>query len=149
MNLILEAILILFILITTITAECGYSQCHKTDPKKLNIHLIAHSHDDVGWMRTVDDYYIFEVRNIITNVIKSLQVSPNRKFTQVEIYFFNRWWSEQNEDTKNKVRKLVTNGQLAFANGGWCVNDEGTAHYQNIIDQMTLGLHFLDDEFGE
>jgi lysosomal alpha-mannosidase len=149
MNLILEAILILFILITTITAECGYNQCHKTDHKKLNIHLIAHSHDDVGWMRTVDDYYIFEVRNIITNVVKSLQVSPNRKFTQVEIYFFNRWWSEQNEDTKNKVRKLVTNGQLVFANRGWCVNDEGTAHYQNIIDQMTLGLRFLDDEFGK
>jgi lysosomal alpha-mannosidase len=43
----------------------------------------------------------------------------------------------------------VNNGQLAFTNGGWCVNDEGAAHYHNIIDQMTLGLRYLDDEFGK
>jgi lysosomal alpha-mannosidase len=149
MSLISALVLILSLFFTTITAECGYSLCHKTDPKKLNIHLIAHSHDDVGWHLTPDAYYILEVRTIITNYMKSLQVSPNRKFTQVEIYFFHRWWSEQNEETKNQVKKLVNNGQLVFTNGGWCVNDEGVAHYHNIIDQMTFGLRFLDDEFGK
>ena len=24
---------------------------------KLNVHLICHSHDDVGWLKTVDEYY--------------------------------------------------------------------------------------------
>ena len=23
----------------------------------LNVHLICHSHDDVGWLKTVDQYY--------------------------------------------------------------------------------------------
>lgn len=25
---------------------------------KLNVHLVAHSHDDVGWLKTVDQYFV-------------------------------------------------------------------------------------------
>lgn len=39
-------------------------------------------------------------------------------------------------------------GRLEFANGGWVMNDEAAAHYGAIIDQMTLGLRFLEDTFG-
>jgi hypothetical protein len=24
---------------------------------KLTVHLVHHSHDDVGWLKTIDDYY--------------------------------------------------------------------------------------------
>lgn len=54
--------------------------------------------------------------------------------------FFSRWWQEQTPATQNIVRELVASGQLEFINGGWCMNDEATAHYVDIIDQMSLGL---------
>ena len=53
--------------------------------------------------------------------------------------FFTRWWREQNEDTKELVKKLVANGQLYFVNGGWVQHDEAAAHYVAMIDQTTRG----------
>lgn len=40
-------------------------------------------------------------------------------------------------------------GRLEFVNGGWCMNDEASVHYSAVIDQMSLGLHFLKETFGE
>ena len=35
---------------------------------KLNVHLVAHSHDDVGWLKTVDQYYVGSNNSIqVTN----------------------------------------------------------------------------------
>jgi hypothetical protein len=34
---------------------CGYESCNKLNPDaEYHIHLVPHSHDDVGWLKTVD-----------------------------------------------------------------------------------------------
>ena len=39
-------------------AECGQEErCAATEAELLNVHLVCHSHDDVGWLKTVDQYY--------------------------------------------------------------------------------------------
>ena len=65
------------------------------------------------------------------------------RFIIVEMAFFQRWWQEQTEPTKEIVRGLVASGQLEFINGGWCMNDEAAAHYVDIVDQMSFGLMYV------
>lgn len=31
--------------------------CPVGKPDMLNVHIIMHTHDDVGWLQTVDGYY--------------------------------------------------------------------------------------------
>nr|XP_054394464.1 lysosomal alpha-mannosidase isoform X8 [Pongo abelii] len=134
----------------------GYETCPTVQPNMLNVHLVPHTHDDVGWLKTVDQYF-YGIKNdiqhagvqyILDSVISALLADPTRRFIYVEIAFFSRWWHQQTNATQEVVRDLVRQGRLEFANGGWVMNDEAATHYGAIVDQMTLGLHFLEDTFG-
>jgi hypothetical protein len=69
-------------------------------------------------------------------------------FIYVETAFFARWWREQTPQMQQNVRQLLANGQLEFINGGWCMNDEATPNFVDIVDQMTYGHAFLKAELG-
>ena len=120
----------------------------------LNVHIVPHTHDDVGWLKTVDQYYSGTKRSIdpagvkyiIDTVVQELQRDARRTFIYVEIAFFARWWNEQSNATKDVVKKLVANRQLEFVNGGWCMNDEASTDYNAIIDQVSGSLLAVRDD---
>ncbi|KAH8410572.1 hypothetical protein KR009_003810 [Drosophila setifemur] len=123
----------------------------------INVHLVPHSHDDVGWLKTVDQYYYGSQNNIqhagvqyiLDTVVQELLKDSKRRFIQVETFFFAKWYSEQTESIQRAVKKLVEEGRLEFAGGAWSMNDEATVHYQSVIDQFNLGLRYLKDKFGD
>lgn len=47
--------------VTDRVGECVFGvsvqTCPKVQPDMLNVHLLAHTHDDVGWLKTVDQYF--------------------------------------------------------------------------------------------
>lgn len=63
----------------------------KVVPDVLTVHLIAHSHDDVGWIKTVDDYFYGGnlalrsggVQYTIDTVLTELTEHPEYKFVIV------------------------------------------------------------------
>ncbi|XP_034756672.1 lysosomal alpha-mannosidase [Etheostoma cragini] len=138
------------------TLTCGYESCHATKPNMLNVHLVPHTHDDVGWLKTVDQYYYGDrndiqhagVQYILDSVVDQLLKNPDRRFIYVETAFFYRWWKQQSSSMQQTVTQLVNEGRLEFVNGGWCMSDEATTHYSAVIDQMTMGLRFLNETFG-
>ena len=123
---------------------------------KLTVHLNCHTHDDVGWLKTVDQYYVglnktidsSVVQYILETTITALEANPQRKFMYVEQAFFQRFWQQQTDERKAAIRRLVSSRQLEFVNGGWCMHDEATTHYIDMVDQTTLGHRFIVSEFG-
>lgn len=121
-----------------------------------HIHLVPHSHDDVGWLKTPAQYYYgwnnsiqhANVQLIYSSAVSALQSNPARRFIAVEMAFFSKWYYEQSMDLRSVVQGLVASGQLLFAGGGWCSHDEATTTYQDILEQMTLGHQFILAEFG-
>jgi lysosomal alpha-mannosidase len=114
----------------------------------LTVHLVPHSHDDVGWLRTIDEYYEERVKHIYDNVVSELASHPDRKFIIVEQAFFSRWFSAASNDVKATFRRLLAEKQLEFVLGGWVMNDEACTTAAGIVRQLSRGHRYLNETFG-
>jgi lysosomal alpha-mannosidase len=122
----------------------------------LTVHLVPHTHDDVGWDKTVDEYFtgaapnrqLASVATILDTVISELQRNPKRRFTYVEMKFFHMWYTQQEKGVKDEVKRLIKNGQLEITQGGWSATDEACPSYEDLIVNMHIGHQFLWEEFG-
>lgn len=120
------------------------------------MHVIPHSHDDVGWLKTVNQYFDGTRKDVQFNnvgvelgaIMEALQTNPQRTFSEVEMKFFTMWWDTQSDHTKENVRKLVRNGQLEIINAGWSMHDEACPTYEDMLNNMMIGHEFILKEFG-
>lgn len=100
--------------------NCGYDSCQNLEDGKVNVHLVCHTHDDVGWLKTVDQYYYGSysdiqragVQYILDSVVQELIQDSSRRFIYVETAFFWKWWKEQDNATQAIVYDLVQQGSV-------------------------------------
>lgn len=114
-------------------------------PEKLDVVLIPHSHNDAGWLRTLEEYYIYTTKKILNNMVSKLRQYPNMTFVWAETVFLSMWWNELEDDMKVYVRNLVNRGQLEIVLGGWVMPDEASTHYVSVIDQLMEGHLWLQE----
>jgi len=50
--------------------------------------------------------------------------------------------------TKDKLKKLIKNGQFEVATGGWSSTDEACPNYEDLINNIMIGHAFMKKEFG-
>jgi hypothetical protein len=65
----------LFCLKLAVGQTCGYESCPATKAGMINVHLVPHTHDDVGWLKTVDQYY-YGSRKVIESLNKEVFSKP-------------------------------------------------------------------------
>ncbi|KAK6031823.1 glycosyl hydrolase family 38 protein [Ostertagia ostertagi] len=111
--------------------------CNRWSNKEgiINVHLVPHTHDDLGWIKTVDEYYYGGL------------MSESRAFNFINV--------------ADQIRCPATmllldqhipgycSGQVEIVGGGWVQNDEAATHYVDIVDQMSFGLKKLEQLFGQ
>nr|XP_033708059.1 alpha-mannosidase 2x isoform X6 [Tursiops truncatus] len=123
--------------------DISYSP-HDWDTEDLQVFVVPHSHNDPGWLKTFDKYYTEQTQHILNNMVSKLQEDPRRRFIWAEVSFFAKWWDNINAQKRAAVRRLVGNGQLEIATGGWVMPDEANSHYFALIDQLIEGHQWLE-----
>nr|XP_039268766.1 alpha-mannosidase 2-like [Styela clava] len=116
--------------------------------KKLKIHLVPHSHNDPGWLKTYEDYFRSETRHILDNIVDYLGLDKRRRFIWAEMSYLSMWYDIADDGRKQKLKELIKSGQLEIVTGGWVMNDEANTHYFAMIDQMIEGHEWLARTFG-
>ncbi|XP_077174306.1 alpha-mannosidase 2x isoform X3 [Paroedura picta] len=117
---------------------------HEWDTEPLQVFVVPHSHNDPGWIKTFDKYYFDQTQHILNCMVVKLQEDPRRRFIWSEISFFSKWWDNISAQKRAAVRRLVGNGQLEMATGGWVMPDEANSHYFAMIDQLIEGHQWLE-----
>ncbi|XP_003748507.1 alpha-mannosidase 2x [Galendromus occidentalis] len=113
----------------------------------LKVFVVPHSHNDPGWIKTFDQYYTEQTRNILTIAVSKLMEFPDMRFIWAEVSFFARWYDDQPQVQRDKVAKLINDGRLEFVTGGWVMNDEANTHYYAMIEQHVLGHKWIETHF--
>lgn len=135
MKIILSSLLMLIVMVNLLTTtqavviqvedlpeRCDFRKCTQPDPSKLNVHLVPHTHDDVGWLKTVDEYFYglnvsiqnAGVQYILDSVVAELVKEKRRRFIYVETAFFWKWWRTRPEHQRAIVKELVKTGMCFF-----------------------------------
>eukprot|EP00980_Cylindrotheca_fusiformis_P004845 scaffold1034_cov127-Cylindrotheca_fusiformis.AAC.26 len=115
----------------------------------LTVYVVPHSHCDPGWLKTFDDYFQSQTKQILTSVVEALKLDKRRKFIWAEVSYFEWWWKEQTAETQDVVRELLKNKQLEFVTGGWVQPDEANTQLYAMEIQLQEGHDFINRTFGE
>ena len=114
----------------------------------LTVHVVPHSHNDPGWIKTYHTYYSTQTRHILDTVVAALTEDPRRTFIWAEISYFSLWWNDATQQQKEQAKKLVAEKRLDFVTGGWVMNDEASVTARATRWHLQEGREWLQNTFG-
>ncbi|KAL0858611.1 hypothetical protein ABMA27_012445 [Loxostege sticticalis] len=140
---------------------CGYASCPLIQKDVLNVHIVPHTHGELGDTRTFYEHYTgrkydtiyaksqINMKRILDFTISELWANTERKFTLSDIPYFFHWWSNRDETVRRMVYTLLRQGRLYLVGGGWSMSDEATTSYHAVIDHYTYSLRKINTTFLE
>jgi len=109
----------------------------------LRVIVMPHSHNDPGWLKTVEGYFATATKSIITNMVDKLTQHTNMTFIWTEMSYLSMWWEVAQPDMRDKLRVLLDSGRLEIPTGGWVMTDEANVELFSMVEQLVEGHSFL------
>ena len=110
-------------------------------------HLIPHSHQDLGWLKTEQGYYKDAVESVIKTSLKYMENNPQAKFVLSDMGFVRMHFMKHPEDIP-RMRNLTRTGQLNIINGAYVLNDEAGCAFDDILSNFQWGRKFTWENIG-
>jgi alpha-mannosidase II len=115
---------------------------------ELKVIVLMHSHNDPGYRHPMEDYYNIRAKQVLSLAVEKLTKYEDLTFIWTDTCFLERWWREQNNKTRNELRKLVQSGRFEIALGAWVSADECISHYYAYVDQLIEGYYWIREHLG-
>jgi alpha-mannosidase II len=116
---------------------------HVDQQNPLQIFVVPHSHCDPGWIKTFDDYFQSQTRQILTSVYQALMADDRRRFIWAEISYFEWWFREQDASVQENTKQLIRDKRLEFVTGGWVQPDEANTDIFAMEVQLQEGHEWI------
>lgn len=71
----------------------------------LDVYVVPHSHQDVGWLEPMQACYDDAVQHILNLTVAWLHKHEDLKFQQAEMVFFEMWWARSDAEMRNNWLK--------------------------------------------
>ena len=113
-----------------------------------NYHLIAHSHDDLGWIVSEDDYSNLMVSRILRSSAKYVAENADAKFSFCNIGFLKHWIDQDAINNTRLFKAAVATGRMEILNGGYAVHDNAGVYFDDIVSTYEYGREFVWQKFG-
>lgn len=117
-------------------------------------HFIPHSHEDLGWLLDIDQYYDTKVKSILSSVLEALEspnaFNSNRKFVYAETGFLKKFINDSSQEKKKvieRIKELIAAKKFEFVNGAMSQADSACPHYEDIIANYFYGMRYLKANF--
>ena len=117
----------------------------------FTIHLIPHSHQDLGWQLTLSQYYNFKVKYIFKNLWQALSDDPKKTFVMDNIGYLKAYLDDQ-KNTKEypqiikKLQDWLIEGRVEITNISISSPDEAITYYKDLLSNIRSGVHWINTE---
>lgn len=124
-----------------------YLDSYELEHGQKTYFLVPHSHNDLGWQKSIDEYQSQAIDFILNSSVDALKTDSSRKFTYCNIGFLYNWL-QRFPERLSSVKDLLKSGQLYIVNGGIAVHDNACTHVDDIISNYEFGRMFCRQHLG-